>query len=69
MADNSKITLSARVHPRARRLAEAAAELQGLTLSCFAANAIEEAARRELMGNSVDSPHQESAKAPQMEQP
>ncbi len=57
----SKITLSARVHPRARRLAEAAAELQGLTLSRFAANAIEEAARRELVEEpGTDGPRMRS---------
>ncbi len=60
MADESKITLSARVHPRARSLAEAAADLQGLTLSRFAANAIEEAARREL----VDQPRAEGPRTP-----
>lgn len=69
MDGRTKVVCSARISPRTRYLAEAAAELLGLTLSHFAANAIEEAARRELMGNSVDSPHQESAKAPQMEQP
>ena len=65
----TKVTVSSRLTPRTRRLAELAAELRGVTLSRFAAEAIEEAARRELIGNSVDSPHQESAKAPQMEQP
>lgn len=43
------VTVSARVSPRTRRLAETAAELKGMTLSHFVANAIEEATRSELL--------------------
>ncbi len=46
---NRKLTVSARVSPRVRQLAMAAARLRGITLSHFAALAIEQAARRELV--------------------
>ena len=49
MSANKTVTVSARVSPRTRRVAEAAAEIRGLTLSQFAAEAIAEAARRELV--------------------
>ena len=42
-------TISARVNVRTRRLAEVAADLRGLSLSAFSAQAIEEAARRVLL--------------------
>ena len=48
MGGENKVSLSTRVSPRTRRLAETAAELRGVTLSRFAAEVIEEAARREL---------------------
>ncbi len=48
-------TISARVTPRIRKLAEAAADLRRTTLSTFAANAIEDSAQRELMGDSTES--------------
>ena len=48
MVRETKVTVSARLTPRTRRLAETAAELRGLTLSRFLAEVIEEAARREL---------------------
>ncbi len=46
---NRKLTVTARVSPRVRQLAMAAARLRGITLSHFAALAIEQGARRELV--------------------
>ncbi len=43
-------TISARVDVHTRRLAEAAADLCGASLSAFAAAAIERQARRDLLG-------------------
>lgn len=40
--------ITARVTPQIRRLAEAAADLRDITLSCFAAEAIGDAARDSL---------------------
>jgi uncharacterized protein (DUF1778 family) len=48
MSGSRPVTISTRVSVRTRRLAEAAAELQGATLSQFAAAAIEHAARQQL---------------------
>lgn len=44
------MTVTARVSPRERRLAELAAEEAGATLSAFAAEAVSERARRLLLG-------------------
>lgn len=43
------LTVTARVTPRVRRLVKAAAEEEGATLSRFAAEALEERARRRLL--------------------
>jgi len=48
MTVNKPTTITARLSDRARKLAEAAAQLRRVTLSHFAADAIEEEARREL---------------------
>ena len=48
-------TISARVAPRTRRLAELAAEQRGVTLSAFTAEAIERTARKILLGPSQQS--------------
>ncbi len=42
MGRNRLITVSARLNPRTRRLAETAAELRGSTLSAFVAKAVEQ---------------------------
>lgn len=44
-------TVTARVTPRVRRLAEAAAQEEGATLSRFTADALEERACRRLLGD------------------
>ena len=49
-------TISARVDVHTRRLAEAAAELRGVTLSAFAAEAIEEEAKRMLLERRPPNP-------------
>jgi uncharacterized protein (DUF1778 family) len=48
MSHEKIVTISARVTPRVRTLAEAVAQLSGTTLSAFVAAAVEEVARREL---------------------
>ena len=53
MSTEVKLTVSARVSPRVRQLSMAAARLGGMTLSGFVALAMEEAARRELVGDST----------------
>ncbi len=53
-SDNRTHTVTSRVTPRTRRLAEAAAELRGSTLSAFVAEAVRDAARRELMPDSTE---------------
>ena len=68
MNDEAKVVLSARLSTRSKQLAKAAAELRGVTLSRFVAEAVEEAARSELVGeesptrrgNSDTSPPHES---------
>ena len=60
MSKEVKLTVSARVSPRVRQLSMAAARLRGITLSHFAALAMEEAARRELVGDSAVDEHQSS---------
>jgi uncharacterized protein (DUF1778 family) len=52
MGCEQTVTVSARVNPRTRRLAETAAELQGVTLSRFVALAVQEFARQELATDS-----------------
>ena len=54
MSRHRLITVSARLSPRTRRLAETAAELQDSTLSAFVAQAIEHAALRELRGTATE---------------
>ncbi len=54
MTDTTKTTLSARLDPNTRELAQAAAMLQGITLSRFAARAIEQAARREILEGGAE---------------
>lgn len=54
MEDNLLTTVSGRVSPRTRRLAETAAELRGSTLSAFVAQAVEHAALRELRGTATE---------------
>ncbi len=49
-SDNRTHTVTSRVTPRTRRLAEVAAELRGSTLSAFVAHAVRDAAQRELAG-------------------
>ncbi len=49
MIPQKTATISARVSTRVRQLAKAVAQLSGLSLSSFAATAIEETARRELI--------------------
>lgn len=59
MTDTTKVTLSARVHPNALKLAKAASTLQGVTISRFAAKAIEQAARKEILkGSTWEEEHQ-----------
>ncbi len=55
MALTKPATLTARLSQRARTLAVTAAHMRGTTLSRFAAIAIEDAAQRELMGDSTES--------------
>ena len=50
----NRLVVSARVNPRTRRLAEVAAEIRGLSLSRFAAEAIEDAVHRQLTGDSTE---------------
>ncbi len=57
MTDTTKVTLSARVHPNTLKLAKAASTLQGVTISRFAAKAIEEAARREILEGGAEEDH------------
>ena len=47
-----KAVISTRVSTRTRQLAAVAAHVRGVTLSRFVAEAVEEAARRELMGDA-----------------
>ena len=49
MTDTTKTTVSARLDPRIRQFAEAAAKTLGLSLSGFAARAIGREAKRQLM--------------------
>ena len=54
MKNENFITVSARMSPRTRRLAETAAGLRGSTLSAFIAQAVEHTARRELMRDPTE---------------
>ena len=54
MQKTPNVTVSARVPPRTLQLAKAAADLCGATLSSFVAQAIAEAARRELNSDPGD---------------
>ncbi len=54
MEDNLLTTVSGRVSPRTRRLAETAADLQNSTLSAFVADAVEHAALRELRSAATE---------------
>ena len=54
MQKTLKVTVSARVPPRTRQRAEALAGLSGATLSCFIADAIEDATRRELRSDATE---------------
>ena len=64
MNTHERVTISARVSPRIRQLAKTAAWIQGVTLSRFAAEAVKDAAQRELMSDSTE-PSKRTTLAPQ----
>ncbi len=59
MREQVKVTVSARVSPRTRRLGETAAELSGLTLSRFVEVAVSRAAHSELLAEASNERQQQ----------